>query len=482
MKKNRCLLFLFLLLNIMIISCSKNKNIDESSYEIKQTLNLSIPKYNFEFSPHKYKNEADRNLTIQLFEGLTEIANNKLIYPSLLSITHSDDFKVWTFKLRDDIFWSDGTKITAYTYKNSWLKALKTKDASEDIYKLLFIKGAENFKNKNAPKNSVKIFTNYADDELQVFLTEGIENFDEWVASPIFFPIREENENLPYDQLIVNGAFKIDSVTEDNIILSKNEKYWDKSNTLLKNINISIVNDEINAYEMFNRYETDIFGMPFYNIPYDRRQDFNLSPEKLIFPVNKYSYIRFKNKILNKPEILNLLYDVSDPEFIAEVILQDGSTSIFSHPHPTSDKLNLARGNFLDLKNKINIDFGENLLNAISNDKNITSEKILLSTAKEWITNFKLPIRIINYKSEEKNIDFELESFLVSSSNRKDFYRYLNEKFNLKNKIYSDEDFFKNMPVIPLHKLSYPILVHNDVYGLSIGYTGDLYLKYIYKK
>ena len=101
------------------------------------------------------------------------------------------------------------------------------------------------------------------DNKLIVNLNNPIKNFDEWVSNPIFYPIRKENRDLNLDKKIVNGAFKVSSFTNDEIILERNENYWDNVNTKLKEIKISLVEDGIMAYEMFPRNEIDYFGNLF---------------------------------------------------------------------------------------------------------------------------------------------------------------------------------------------------------------------------
>ena len=79
----------------------------------------------------------------------------------------------------------------------------------------------------------------------------------------------------------------------------------------LKEVNISLVENDIMAYEMFPRNEIDYFGEPFYSIPFDRLGQVNTLPEKLVFPSTKYWYISIPNetneKIFEKPELRKLM-------------------------------------------------------------------------------------------------------------------------------------------------------------------------------
>ena len=268
-------------LTCLLFACGENK-IDDTE-KVEQVFYTVMPKQEYKLNPQSYSGN-ERALLTQIFEGLTELKTEGVRLVSVLNIEHSDDYKEWTFTLRDDLKWSDGEKITANTYLDSWLDTLEN-SKSDEIYRMFVIKGAEDFYNKKINKNSLgfKVQGN----KLVVSLNTPIKNFDEWVSNPIFYPIRKENINLSLDKKIVNGAFKVSSFTDDEIILERNENYWDSVNTKLKEIKISLVEDGIMAYEMFPRNEIDYFGEPFYSMPFDRLNQVNTLPEKLVFRTTK---------------------------------------------------------------------------------------------------------------------------------------------------------------------------------------------------
>lgn len=263
--------------------------------------------------------------------------------------------------------------------------------------------------------------------------------------------------------------------------MEKNEDYWDAVNTRLKKVDISLVEDGIMAYEMFPRYEIDIFGAPFYEIPFERLKQANTLPEKLVFPVMKYYYISIPNE--NKERFLEksnvklreLLYAVSDPEFMGRVILQNDSPSIFPHPHPSSEIITKSKEEFENLQQKENFVFSESPYVAKFDSNSLLEKKLLLSTLKEWISSFKFPIRVTSEK--EAKTSFEIKNYLVGTNQKEDFYYYISKKYgkNLK----TEEEFLKDLPVIPLLQENTSLLLHSDIQGLSVAPSGDIYLKYI---
>ena len=469
-------IFKFLLVSILtslLFACGDDRT--EESEKIEQVFYTVMPKQEYKLNPQSYSGN-ERALLTQLFEGLTELKTEGVRLVSVVDIEHSNDYKEWTFTLRDDLKWSDGEKITANTYLDSWFDTLEN-SKSDEIYRLFIIKGAEDYYNKKSDRASVGL--KVQDNKLIVSLNNPIKNFDEWVSNPIFYPIRKENRDLSLDKKIVNGAFKVSSFTNDEIILERNENYWDNINTKLKEVKISLVEDGIMAYEMFPRNEIDYFGEPFYSMPFDRLNQVNTLPEKLVFPTSRYWYISIPNenkeKFFESLEIKKLMYIVSDPEFMGKVILENDSPAIFSHSHPSSDILNKAKEDFENIKEKSNFNFSETPYIAYFENNNLLEKKLLLSTVKEWIGQFKIPIRVTSNSDSE--ITFRIEKYLVGTNNMNDLYYYINYKYG--SNIKSDEEFLNTLPVIPLLQEYDTVLSHSNVRGLNVSPSGDIYLKYI---
>lgn len=460
-------------LTCLLFACGENKT--EESEKVEQIFYTVMPKQEYKLNPQSYSGN-ERALLIQLFEGLTELKTEGVRLVSVVDIKHSNDYKEWTFTLRDDLKWSDGEKITANTYLDSWFDSLEN-SKSDEIYRLFVIKGAEDYYNKKSDRASVGL--KVQDNKLIVNLNNPIKNFDEWVSNPIFYPIRKENRDLNLDKKIVNGAFKVSSFTDDEIILERNENYWDNVNTKLKEIKISLVENGIMAYEMFPRNEIDYFGEPFYSMPFDRLNQVNTLPEKLVFLTSRYWYISIPNenkeKFFDKTEIRKLMYVVSDPEFMGKVILENNSPAIFSHPHPNSDVLNKAKEDFQKIKENSNFNFSETPYVAYFENNNLLEKKLLLSTVKEWIGQFKIPIRVTS--NSDSGITFKIEKYLVGTNNMNDLYYYINYKYD--SNIKSDEEFLNNLPVIPLLQEYDTVLSHSNVRGINVSPSGDIYLKYI---
>ena len=88
----------------------------------------------------------DKDILCALSKGLIEKDENDKIISVLCSeITQSSDGIQYEFKIRDDIYWSDGSKITCYYIVTVFNELIKEEDEN-NIKALLDVYGAKQFK------------------------------------------------------------------------------------------------------------------------------------------------------------------------------------------------------------------------------------------------------------------------------------------------------------------------------------------------
>lgn len=101
----------------------------------------------FTLDPQRMSYLGDMRMGAALYEGLVrlDLDNGGFIPAAAGSWTTSDDDRVWTFTLRPDGRWSDGSPVTAHDFVWSWLRLL-TPDTAADYSSLFFmIKGSRDF-------------------------------------------------------------------------------------------------------------------------------------------------------------------------------------------------------------------------------------------------------------------------------------------------------------------------------------------------
>ncbi|HBI9836944.1 TPA: oligopeptide ABC transporter substrate-binding protein OppA, partial [Escherichia coli] len=80
--------------------------------------------------PHKIEGVPESNISRDLFEGLLVSDLDGHPAPGVAESWDNKDAKVWTFHLRKDAKWSDGTPVTAQDFVYSWQRSVDPNTAS----------------------------------------------------------------------------------------------------------------------------------------------------------------------------------------------------------------------------------------------------------------------------------------------------------------------------------------------------------------
>ncbi|MEL6105206.1 MAG: peptide ABC transporter substrate-binding protein [Planctomycetota bacterium] len=109
--------------------------------------------------PHRANGQPESRIIFELFEGLLRLLPEGDPDPvsGLQALTPqpgmaeswdlSADGTTWTFHLRDNVFWSDGTPVTAHDFAWSWTRMLHPATACEYSYLINEVRLAEKYRN-----------------------------------------------------------------------------------------------------------------------------------------------------------------------------------------------------------------------------------------------------------------------------------------------------------------------------------------------
>jgi hypothetical protein len=135
----------------MFVSCGKKESLNEFIIN-----NGTEPQ---SLDPSKIEGVPEHRIYMALFEGLVSYdpKTSEAVPGVAESWSRSNNDTVITFNLRD-AYWSDGEKITAQTFVDSWLYYLAPETAAVYAYMpAMIIKGAEAYNAGNAPASEVGI-------------------------------------------------------------------------------------------------------------------------------------------------------------------------------------------------------------------------------------------------------------------------------------------------------------------------------------
>ncbi len=286
--------------------------------------------HTYDLNPHtaSYANEAQ--ILTGLYEGL--FSYNPMTLEPVNAICESykisRDKKRWTFKLHENIKFSDGSPITANEIKESWLTLLSNPRAP--FASLLdCVKNAGAFRNGKAKKEDVGI-TVRDNTTLVVNLEEPTGHFASLLCHHSLSAVSKNKK-------VYSGAFVLESYSGEKIVLKKNENYHEAEKVLLPGITITLSNDNDENSFLFNNGKVDwidsyavsekiidsssihvsanfgttyLFFKNSYSpwndakirnalltaIPYDElRKDYYLKAETLVYPLSGYPKIQGLN-------------------------------------------------------------------------------------------------------------------------------------------------------------------------------------------
>lgn len=215
-----------------------------------------------ELDPHKAMNTTEAQLFTGLYEGLVTYhpATMKPLPGLANRWTVSDDNRTWTFYLRDDAYYSNGDKVTADHFRQSWLKALGSESGSYFSSMLDIISGAYEYRKGLGSADNLAVEA-ISERELRITLTEPAPHFLSILCHFSFVPIHPVMMGLDdWDRILnvpVTGPYRLRKRGTDRLNLEANPYYWDRESLDIGQIEISTDRDAYSLMQQFNRYEMD---------------------------------------------------------------------------------------------------------------------------------------------------------------------------------------------------------------------------------
>ena len=294
--------------------------------ENQKELTVIMSESDINLDPHtsSYANEAQ--ILSALYEGLFTYNPISLKPEKGLvdSYKISRDKKTWTFTLRENIFFSDGTPITAESIRKSWLTLLAPETDAPYASLLDCIKGAAEYRRGTGSADDVKISA--SDNKLTVRLNTPTSYLDKILCHHAFSAVPEKRG-------VYSGAYILDSASEKELHMRKNPYFYGADHVEIPSIKIMLsddsdentflfntgkvnwVADGFNSNNIYNKdaiYDSVLFGTEYLffvvndgpltsplvrnallsAVPWDEiRQIFNIPADTLVFPITDYPSI-----------------------------------------------------------------------------------------------------------------------------------------------------------------------------------------------
>ena len=196
---------MFMTLTIALGGCTGDKTGDENSSKIT----IGIPQDLEEsLDPHKAVAAGTKEILFNIFEGLVKPDSDGNLNPAVASdVNISNEGKVYTFTLRENVKFHDGSVVTAEDVKYSIDKCADASNGS------LLVPAFSNIESVNILDEKT----------VEVMLVEGDTDFLAYFTTAI---IPKNNAN-PDTNPIGTGPYKyVSRSPQENFIVEKFDEYW----------------------------------------------------------------------------------------------------------------------------------------------------------------------------------------------------------------------------------------------------------------
>lgn len=334
MRKNYSWLFAFVLIISSILAACSGSGGSDNSGKNGQVLNLvsssDIPSMNSALATDMVSFQMYENV----MEGLYRLDKDTKPVPALAEgdPEETNGGKTWTIKLRKDAKWSNGDKVTANDFVYAWRNVVDPETASEYAFIMFDIENAEEI-NKGDKKPEELGVKAIDDHTLEINLKNNQPYFKGLLAFGTFMPKNEKFAKKHGDKYgtdvkstLYNGPFVMKEwKTEESVKLVKNNKYWDKKNVKLDEINYKVVKDAQTGLNLYETGKVDSVGVSAENVEkYKSNKDFKteLSSASSFFRI---SFKGERKKELSNKNLRLALAKTIDKEAYVKNNLNNGS-------------------------------------------------------------------------------------------------------------------------------------------------------------
>lgn len=244
MKNKFIVSFIGLILILLVLSgCVKSVEKGTAVTNDCIVYNLGSMPQNLNMTENQ--NIREKDLLCALFEGLVSEDEYGTIIPGAAeSWNITEDGLRYTFFLKEDLKYSNGKKITSLDIVNFFYDFLRTQENNKFIELLSCLKGVNNLidNDREITDDDLKNIGIKAEDEdtLIFLLNKKEDKFLRNLSNPIFTVRKLDYKSINYKQnfnsILYTGAFRIDEVNENKIILRKNKEYWNSENVKLEKL------------------------------------------------------------------------------------------------------------------------------------------------------------------------------------------------------------------------------------------------------
>lgn len=301
--------------------------------------------------PHKIEGVPESNISRDLFEGLLISDVDGKPSPGVAEKWENKDFKVWTFHLRKDAKWSDGSPVTAQDFVYSWQRLANPNTASPYASYLQYghIVNIDDIIAGKKPITDLGVKA-IDDHTFEVTLSEPVPYFYKLLVHSSVSPVPKavvEKFGDKWTQpanIVSNGSYKLkDWVVNERIVLERNSNYWDNAKTVINQVTYLPISSEVTDV---NRYRSGEIDMTYNNMPIELFQKLKkeIPNEVHVDPYLCTYYYEINNQKppFNDVRVRTALKMALDRDIIVNKVKNQGDLPAYSFTPPYTDGAKLV--------------------------------------------------------------------------------------------------------------------------------------------
>jgi len=267
--------FTWILLITFVVGCEQQNNEKQTLTETQAVDYLRLPLSNniTTLDPGLIYQDTEIEVVEQLFLGLTDFDPKTYeVVPELATEWQvSQKGTVYTFKLRQDVKWTDGEPVTAHDIVWAIRRNIAKETDSLYAFTLYLLKNAKAI--HQSLKEPSQLGVRAIDDYTVEFTLEQAAGYfpalvSFWTYRPLPRKVVEQQgknwAKLAYIQ--TNGAYRLTEWQPNNqLILKKNKDYYEAEHVKIPEVHYYIIPDSSLALAMYQKNELDIIGGQVYH-------------------------------------------------------------------------------------------------------------------------------------------------------------------------------------------------------------------------
>ncbi|MDT2782167.1 peptide ABC transporter substrate-binding protein [Vagococcus fluvialis] len=342
MKRGVGKLALVSLMSLAVLAaCGQSKGKEEStkSESVPQVINITSEAQISTMDPALAADTTSTLAMNQVYEGLYTVGKDDefVLGVAKEEPVISDDLTTYTFKLRDDAKWSDGSQVTAEDFVYGWQQIVTPSIGSPNADVMVgVIKNAKEIYEDGADPKTLGV---KAIDEttLEVQLERPVPYLKSLLTFAIFYPkketfITEQGKDFATssEKLLYNGPFVMEGweAFADEWTYKPNAEYWDKDTVKLDSASVQVIKTPSTAVNLFESGEVDVVNKltSEYAKNYKDNASFLPVEQYVTFFLKLNAERNGKKTPLDNKDLRQAIAQSFDKEAFVTNILGDGST------------------------------------------------------------------------------------------------------------------------------------------------------------